>query len=102
MVNNAKSLKELKDKKYIIYGGYVGTNVMDMESSGQKIFLESTEIMPNKCLKLNCITAEGSKVNKYIRSGNKELLGNIQNTLKGMKGKPMNKILYGKNIICES
>lgn len=88
------SLIDLKRKKVIGFSyGFTGSNLNDLETAWNRIFLQSTQsTRDDKALKLVCKTANGSVVSNYIRSENNILLIQIKHFLDNMVGKSISDI----------
>jgi len=77
------SLSDLERRKLLrLPSGFGGSNLEDMETAWNKIFLKSVDIEhKGKTLKLLCATASGSEVSASIRSDNQELLVRVSKAL---------------------
>lgn len=95
------SLNELKRKGLLrLPNGFGGSNLMDMETGWNRIFLKSTSLEnKNTALRLHCSTAKGSEVSASIRSDDKSLLSKIRVVLEQqMIGKSISEI-YSESLI---
>ncbi len=92
------SLVDLKRKRVIKFSnGFSGSNLDDLETGWNRIFLQSTEMAKDgKILKLVCKTVNGSVVSNHIHSTYNELLVNIKDVLDNMVGKSISNIYHIK------
>ncbi|HEY4694731.1 MAG TPA: hypothetical protein VIH52_02090 [Candidatus Nanoarchaeia archaeon] len=93
-----RSLNDLKREGLLkLPSGFGGTNIDDMESGWNNIFLNGTEIGSHgKALKLLCKTKRGSEVSASIRSEDKRLLLKIEGILGSLIGDPISNLYYKK------
>lgn len=92
------TLKDLENRELITLShSFDGSNIMDMETGLNNIFLRNIEsIKNNASLRLTGETTSGSEVTGYIRSNNPELLKEIKNEIEKLKDKSISEVYYAK------